>query len=1137
MNRLTRAGCGAACAAAAGCGCGGCGAGACGAGACCAGTARLTPASTVNRAGLDALAYRVGTHGSFLTTMLAALSDHALSDRPDGSDGLDGSAGEARYPLRGLTARRANDPSIALLDAWATVADVLTFYQERIANEGYLRTATERTSVVEIARLVGYRPRPGLGASVYLAYTLDVDAAGDADVVIPAGSRAQSVPGPDELPQVFETMDDMVARAGWNELRTRRTRPPWITFKDAGKRSELYLAGVATGLRPNDPLLLVFGTGAGEQVLRRVLSVTPEPAERRTRVALQTSGDSTGDAREIHTGVDPLTWIGDRLDALGRPPSRQPDHAADLSRSFGATLATRSDAVPKLLAALRPEIGGTVYRAWANAAVAPTPELRSVQALRARAVPFGATAPRKPVLDARGVAIGTEEWPLNGTVVIEVSIRYGTTASDDQTRALTADIRYQDTTRTGVSVDADARLDFPAGAVRITVGSGNSTVTFTFGGTVQRVITVVGPQSVPVSLVAGHGGGPMTVTLDDDRDTEYQPAIGQSVERRLPGHHITVGLEPRPQAEAKLGVLTVRDESLLPPKPPNVLPLDAVYDQVVPGSWVVVERTDRTGTGWPLKTRVTKVETVTKSAFGIAATVTQLTLEQPWLSGEDLLLTAHRNTSVRFRSEPIELAWEPCSADIAGATIELDRLYDGLVPGRHLIVSGERTDIGGTTGVPGSEIVMISGVSQGVADGRPGDTVHTTITLAAPLRYTYRCDTARISGNVVRATHGQSATQVLGSGDASTPFQAFTLRRAPLTYLPSAAASGAQSTLVTRVNGVRWAATDDLMAAGPTDHTYLTRADAGAGQTGPDGTIVLFGDGVHGARPATGQENITATYRVGLGRAGNVDAGLITQLQSRPPRVSTVTNPRPATGGADPDGRDAVRRNAAVGLLALDHLVSVSDYADFARARAGIGKAAATRLSDGRRTVIHVTIAGAENIPIDEDSELFRGLRQALARHGDPAQPTRLAVRDLALILCAANIRVLPDYLWTRVEPAVRAALFDRFSFDRRELGQDVVRSDVIATVQAVPGVDYVDVDVLATVPESITISELNGLAGTLTSPPPARTPPARIRVYPARRRPAQPPATGPGIGVLPAQLAIMSPDAPETLILQEIRS
>ena len=41
---------------------------------------------------------------------------------------------------------------------------MLTFYQERIANESYLRTATERVSLQEMGKLIGYRLRPGVAA-------------------------------------------------------------------------------------------------------------------------------------------------------------------------------------------------------------------------------------------------------------------------------------------------------------------------------------------------------------------------------------------------------------------------------------------------------------------------------------------------------------------------------------------------------------------------------------------------------------------------------------------------------------------------------------------------------------------------------------------------------------------------------------------------------------------------------------------------------------------------------------------------------------------------------------------------------------------------------------------------------------
>ena len=116
---------------------------------CCEGIETLSPSDIINRPGLTTLAYRVGTHGSFVETMRAQL---AREDAP---------------ALVGLTSRANDDPALALLDAWATIADVLTFYQERIANEGYLRTATERRSVLNLARLIGYTLRPGVAASVH----------------------------------------------------------------------------------------------------------------------------------------------------------------------------------------------------------------------------------------------------------------------------------------------------------------------------------------------------------------------------------------------------------------------------------------------------------------------------------------------------------------------------------------------------------------------------------------------------------------------------------------------------------------------------------------------------------------------------------------------------------------------------------------------------------------------------------------------------------------------------------------------------------------------------------------------------------------------------------------------------------
>src|SRR5260370_15831153 len=143
---------------------------------CCEGLTTQTPAPVTNRPGLSAIAYRVGTHSEFKRSMVAGVSD------------ITGPA------LRGLKTRDDDDFSIALLDAAATMADVLTFYQERIANESYLRTATERRSLLELARLIGYELRPGVAASAFLAFTMDDTPGAPLETTVDIGTKVQSIP-------------------------------------------------------------------------------------------------------------------------------------------------------------------------------------------------------------------------------------------------------------------------------------------------------------------------------------------------------------------------------------------------------------------------------------------------------------------------------------------------------------------------------------------------------------------------------------------------------------------------------------------------------------------------------------------------------------------------------------------------------------------------------------------------------------------------------------------------------------------------------------------------------------------------------------------------------------------------------
>jgi len=222
-----------------------------------------------------------------------------------------------------------------------------------------------------------------------------------------------------------------------------------------------------------------------------------------------------------------------------------------------------------------------------------------------------------------------------------------------------------------------------------------------------------------------------------------------------------------------------------------------------------------------------------------------------------------------------------------------------------------------------------------------------------------------------------------------------------------------------------------------------------------------------------------------------------------------------------------VRRDAPLGVRALDRLVSVTDHEDFARTFAGIGKASAVRLSDGRRELVHVTVAGVDDIPIAATSDLHGNLVQALHRFGDPHRAVQVAVRELLSLIVGGQIRVAPDHRWESVEPKVRAALVSTLGFDRRELGQDVLLSEVLTVIQGVEGVDYVDIDTFTAVDEAALVAALalpDGLAGLLTLNQRVRALPARVDrtvADPARR-------------IRPAQLAVIDPRVPDTLLLTE---
>lgn len=487
---------------------------------------------------------------------------------------------------------------------------------------------------------------------------------------------------------------------------------------------------------------------------------------------------------------------------------------------------------------------------------------------------------------------------------------------------------------------------------------------------------------------------------------------------------------------------------------PQHLFLDAVYPGLVAGQWVALVAADGAERGdyvelYPVR----DVAETTRVNYTLSAKVTRLTIDTVESTGqpENIESFGMRDTTVLIESERLPLAdvalgHSPTDDShdepqpVADDRLELDGHYPDLHRERRLLVTGSRVD-GGDTGVEAVEVAAVDH-----DDGR------TTVTLATPLAYAYQRASVRIHGNVARATHGETvAGEVLGDGDASRRFQTFELRQRPVTYVPRPGApGGVVSTVAVRVNGVVWEEVAELHERAPDERIYVARRR-------PDDTLtVRFGDGDTGARPPSGRANVEASYRVGLGPAGNVGADTLRTLLTKPLGLEAATNPAAANGGASPEGPASVKDTAPGTVRTFGRIVALRDFEDAAREYVGIAKASATWRWDGEQRVVVLVVArddGASIEPIASD------LRADLDARRDPHQPLRL--RDFVPMPVSVGLAVVVDRAHSieRVEDAADTALRAVFAFEALALGQTVHLSDVYRAVQQVEGVVAVHVE------------------------------------------------------------------------------
>lgn len=856
----------------------------------------------INRPGQSALAFRVITREASLARMLARLPEVTIPSGPNAGS----------RPLAALTTRDETDPTMALLDGWGCVLDVLSFYQERILNEGFLRTATEARSVRELATALGYKPAPATAASAYLAYTVDTTPGMPKKIALAAGAKVLCVPSGGGTPQTYETTASLEARAEWNALKPRLTMPQ--TLGSTGTVvCKMRLATLTSGL------------SVGNMV--RFLDGTYEAVARVTGVSLSTPDEYTEISFENIKNTVRLAALGTAPAGDARLLPQTLDEAAIKTHILAKSW---DDADLRALLGAR-GIAEDDFRAQVATVIAGSTVTQSAIGFRQRVGFFGADAPPFASL------------PLVDTKYIRGADLYSVTG------ATWDDSKYENKRTLWLDSWGKRYLDGTSGCDVF----------------LNRPVSGVLPGTV---LLLHRGSTVRTYTISAIVDTTVR---GYGTSARVTG----LTLSSRP-----------------------------------------------TGTAPQTDTEAASSDTfLTRDTVG-------------YVQGDTLPLAA-----------TVPLTTYDTSA--VTTSLALDSLVFGLALGQKIAVSGEPVN---ARGVTRTELVEITAIKHACG--------FTVLSFSA-LSEGYARATISICANIVAASHGEtSSNEVLGSGNAGQVNQSFKLRGSPLTYLAAATASGYQSTLTVRVNGVKWREVESLLDEEPQSPVYCVELDEKGGAT------VVFGDGIHGSRLPSGDNNVIASYRVGSGPGGSVTADSLKLPITRPVGLKGVTNPLPASGGSSAAASDALRALLPHSVATLGRAVSLADYEELARSYAGIAKAQATAVLLAGVPAVHLTVATTDGSPLLPSSALYQGLLSMLLAIGNPTQPLLLNDYRPRTFKLRARLAVDPLYDASTVLAQVASALRSTFSFSARSFGQSVRSAEVLYVMQRVAGVSGVLLDLFTDV-------------------------------------------------------------------------
>ena len=265
---------------------------------------------------------------------------------------------------------------------------------------------------------------------------------------------------------------------------------------------------------------------------------------------------------------------------------------------------------------------------------------------------------------------------------------------------------------------------------------------------------------------------------------------------------------------------------------------------------------------------------------------------------------------------------------------------------------------------------------------------------------------------------------------------------------------------------VRWHEVSDFYASSARDRHYVLDHLTGE---------IRFGNGTRGRIPPVGSGNLRlARYQTGGGSTGNRAAGKVNQLKTTVPYIEKVVNPEPAVGGAESETIEALFERVPRTLRHGDRAVTLEDYEDLALlASPEVARSACVPLRDLASDALGATarpgVVSVIVVPRTTDIkplptlDLVEDVRSYLQERA-PATALAVVVGPLYI---RVDVRAEVSVVSASEASSVQQKLLENLAsflhplsggLDKRgwNFGRAPHRSDVLALIESVPGLDHV---------------------------------------------------------------------------------